>query len=286
MQIIFMTLEVGLVYSIMAFGIFITFKVLNVPDLTVDGTYTLGAAIGVVLIQNNNPFLGIFGAFVFGAFFGGITAILNTKLKINAILSGILVMTGLYSINLRIMKQPSISIFNRVNIYSYFEFIFGDYTKIIINLLFVLIMVAILYLFFKTQLGLALIATGDNENMVRASSINVDTMKIIGISIGNGLVAMSGALMVNYAGFADVSAGTGMMVVGIASIIVGEVIVGRYNLIICFIGVVVGAIVYRYILALAFDLGFKAGDLKLLSSLLIIIAVVLPNIGKYFKKRR
>ncbi len=280
-------LELGLIFSIMSIGIFITFKILNLPDLTIDGSYTLGGVVAAIFTINNHPFLGIAMGMMAGAVAGLFTGLLHTKLRIDAILSGILVMTGLYSINLRILDKPTISIYGKNDIYTVFSrFLPYGYEKLIINAIIVIIIAVIIFCFFKTQIGMSLIATGDNEDMVRASSINADLMKIIGLMIGNSCVALSGAIMVSQVGFADISSGTGMMIIGIASIIVGEALFGRKSLLICFIGVIVGAVLYRYILTIAYNLGFGAGDLKLISAVLVIIAIGLPNIKKLVGGRK
>ena len=280
-------LELGLIFSIMSIGIFITFKILNLPDLTIDGSYTLGGVVAAIFTINNHPFLGIAMGMMAGAVAGLFTGLLHTKLRIDAILSGILVMTGLYSINLRILDKPTISIYGKNDINTVFSRLLPyGYEKLIINAIIVIIIAVIIFCFFKTQIGMSLIATGDNEDMVRASSINADLMKIIGLMIGNSCVALSGAIMVSQVGFADISSGTGMMIIGIASIIVGEALFGRKSLLICFIGVIVGAVLYRYILTIAYNLGFEAGDLKLISAVLVIIAIGLPNIKKLVGGRK
>lgn len=285
MQIFITALDMGLVFAIMAMGIFITFKILNLPDLTIDGSFTLGAAVAVMFTVNGHPYLGVVAGFLSGAIAGIVTGFLYTRLNINPILSGILTMTGLYSINLRIMdKKPTVSIFGSESLYTFFErFLPEGYIKLIVNLVLVALIAVLLFCFLKTQLGMSMIAAGDNEDMVRASSINSNNMKLLGLAIGNALVATAGAIMVSYQGFADINSGTGMMVIGIASIIVGEAIFGRKSLVICFVGVIVGSIIYRYILAMALNLGLNAGDLKILSSILVVVAVGLPSISKFFK---
>lgn len=284
MDTLLLALEIGMIFSIMSMGIFISFKILNLPDLTIDGSYTLGAVVGAIMTVSGHPYFGLLFAIISGAIAGIITGVLNTKLKIDPILSGILVMTGLYSINLRILKKPTVSIFGKKDIYDVFSRILpSGYEKIIVNGILVLIIGIILLVFFKTQLGVSLIATGDNEDMVRASSINADMMKIIGLAISNSLVGLSGAIMVSQMGFADISGGTGMMVIGLASVIVGEALLGKGSIFICFFGVVVGAVVYRYILNISYMVGLDAGDLKLLSAVLVIIAIGLPSIKKLFR---
>lgn len=285
MQVFLNAVEIGLILAVMSMGIFITFKILNLPDLTIDASYTLGAAVAAVFTVKGHPLTGILLALVAGALAGMFTGFLHTKLNFNPILAGILTMTGLYSVNFRIMDQkPVISIFGKKNLYSFFEGIFPEeWTFLIVNGLLVLVVAVILFCFLKTQLGISMIATGDNEEMVRASSINSNAMKIMGLAIGNALVALAGAVMVSYVSLADISGGIGMMVTGIASILVGLTLLGESSLGISFAGVVVGSVVYRYILGLALSVGIQPGDLKLLSTILVIVAVGAPTIRRRLK---
>jgi len=279
-------LEQGLIYAIMAVGIFISFRVLNIPDLTVDGTFTLGTSVSAIFAFNGYPLLGILLSIVAGAMAGCVTGFLQTKMKFQPILAGILTMTALYSINLRIMQKPNLSLFDKESIFSYVEKFLGDVTNLVVIAVILVAVTVLIHIFLKTQLGMSLRATGDNEDMVRASSINADGMKIMGLGIANALVALSGAVLAQYQGFSDVSGGIGTMVIGLASIIVGEVIFGKKSMIRNLIAVSVGAVIYRFILTIALRVGFDAGDLKLLSAVLVAIAISIPTIKTYITKRR
>ena len=265
----------GMIFSIMSLGVFISFRVLNIPDLTIDGSFTTGCAVSAVFAMNAHPFIGTLMAFLAGGLAGLVTGLLQTKCKVQSLLAGILTMTALYSVNLKIL-------FGKKTIFTPLEAVLGDhaYGVMIAGLLILLIL--LLYLFLKTQLGMSLRATGDNEAMVRASSINSDLMKIVGIALANALVALGGAVFAQNQGFADVSGGIGMMVVGLASIIVGEAFIRRKTLGFQFAAVVVGAIVYRFILTVALQLGIGASDLNLFSAALVALAISLPHL----KKRR
>jgi putative ABC transport system permease protein len=279
--------ELGLIFAIMSVGIYISFRILNIPDLTIDGSYTLGCAVSAIFAVNGKPVLGVLCALLAGALAGCVTGLLQTKLKIQAILAGILTMTGLYSINLHIMgDKPNLSLFGMETIFSRFSFLPPKWVYLIVVAVILLLVVAVLYLFLKTQMGMSLRATGDNEDMVKASSINSDAMKILGLAIANSLVSLAGAIIAQYQSFADVSGGIGMMVVGLASIIVGETLFGRRSLLIGFISVIAGAILYRFILTVAIWIGLPASDLKLLSTVLVVIAISVPVIKGAILKRR
>ncbi len=256
---------------------------MNIPDLTIDGSFTTGCAVSAVFAMNAHPFIGTLMAFLAGGLAGLVTGLLQTKCKVQSLLAGILTMTALYSVNLKILNgMPNVSLFGKKTIFTPLEAVLGDhaYGVMIAGLLILLIL--LLYLFLKTQLGMSLRATGDNEAMVRASSINSDLMKIMGIALANALVALGGAVFAQNQGFADVSGGIGMMVVGLASIIVGEAFIRRKTLGFQFAAVVVGAIVYRFILTVALQLGIGASDLNLFSAALVALAISLPHL----KKRR
>ena len=278
-------IELGMIFSIMSLGVFLSFRVLNIPDLTIDGSFTTGCAISAIIAQMGHPFLGVFMAFVLGAMAGGITGILQTKCRIQPLLAGILTMTALYSINLKIMGgQPNISIFGKTTIFTPLKGIFGANTKAFVILVILLFLMILLYAYLKTQLGMSLRATGDNEAMVRASSINSDAMKIMGITLANALVAFAGGIFAQYQNFADVSGGVGMMVVGLASIIVGEAFFRKKTLPFQFAAVISGAIIYRFILTFALQFGIGASDLNLFSAILVALAISLPYVKG--KKRR
>lgn len=273
----------GLIFAIMSLGVFISFKILNIPDLTIDGSFTTGCAVSAVFASQGHPFLGLLFAMVCGGLAGIVTGVLQTKCKVQAILAGILTMTALYSINLKILGgMPNVSLFGKETIFTPFENILGEYTNLIIVGVILIVLILVLYMFLKTQLGMSLRATGDNEAMVRASSINSDTMKIMGIAIANALVALGGAVFAQNQGFADVSGGIGMMVVGLASIIVGEAFIRRRTMAFQFLAVIIGAIVYRFILTVALQLGIASSDMNLFSAALVALAISLP----YLKNKR
>jgi len=288
-------LEEGMLFAIMALGVYITFKVLNFPDLTVDGSYPLGAAVSAIMIVKGvNPFFALLFAILAGILAGLFTGFLHTRLKIAPLLAGILTMVCLYSINLRIMGRPNISlsrylghrtiitILNKVN--------FPLCKEYFILLIFFVILIGLkilLDLFLHTEVGLALRATGDNEQMIRSEGVNTDATKLIGLSLSNGLVALSGALYAQYQGFADVGMGIGMIVAGLASIITGEALIRGRTIGIMTFSVIIGAMVYRAALAAAlkwgYNFGFKPTDLKLLTGLLVIIILSFPAIRSKLK---
>lgn len=281
-------LELGLIFAIMSLGIFVSFRILNIPDLTVDGTFTLGTSVSAIFTVNGHPVLGVIFALLAGGLAGCATGFLQTKMKVQPILAGILTMTALYSVNLRVMGQkPNLSLFDKESIFSGLTRLIGDeYANLIMIVWILVVSIFAIFFFLKTQLGMSLRATGDNEDMVRASSINSDAMKIMGLAIANGFVALAGAILAQYQSFSDVSGGIGMMVVGLASIIVGEAIFGRKSIIRSLLAVVIGAVVYRFVLTIALRIGLEAGDLKLFSAILVTIAICIPTLKGYVMKRR
>lgn len=278
-------LELGGIFSILSLGLYMSYKVLNIPDLTVDGSFTLGGAVSAVFTLNAMPYVGLLVSFFIGMIAGMVTGLLITKLKIMPLLSGILTMTGLYSINLAIMNDtPNLSLFNQMTIFSFLEDM--PYAKIIIIYLMVLLIVIILNFFLQTQLGLALRACGDNEDMVRASSIDTNKMKVLGLALANGFVSLSGAIFAQHQSFADISSGTGMMVIGLASIIVGMTFIKKEKIVFQLFAVVFGAVFYRAVLTVALQLGLPSGYLKLLSAVLVVVAIASTNGVFKSKKRR
>lgn len=269
----------GMIFAIMSLGVFVSFKILNIPDLTIDGSFTTGCAVSAVFAAQGSPVLGVILAFVAGGIAGIVTGVLQTKCKVQAILAGILTMTALYSVNLKILGgMPNVSLYGKDTIFTPLKGLFGTYTNLVVVAVVLLVIILLLYLFLKTQLGMSLRATGDNEAMVRASSINSDAMKIMGIALANALVALGGAVYAQNQQFADVSGGIGMMVVGLASIIVGEAFIHRKSMAFQFLAVVLGAIVYRFILTIALQLGIAASDMNLFSAALVALAISFPHI--------
>ena len=278
-------LELGGIFAILSLGLYISYKVLNIPDLTVDGSFTLGTAVSAMFTINSLPYVGIIAAFIIGAIAGMVTGLLITKLKISPLLSGILTMTGLYSVNLAIMNDtPTISLFDQTSIFSSFEGM-GIFGKLVVIYIIVALIVILLDLFLRTQLGLSLRACGDNEDMVRASSIDTNKMKVLGLAFANGLVSMSGAIFAQHQSFADVNSGIGMMVIGLASIIVGMTFIKNEKIIFQLVAVVIGSIFYRAVLTIALQLGLPSGYLKLLSALIVIVAIASTN-GAFKSKKR
>lgn len=288
MNIVFGSLELGLIFAILALGLFITFRILNLPDLTVDGSFVTGSAVSAMLTLVAHPFLGLFAGFLVGLFAGLCTGILHTKLKIHEILAGILTMTGLYSINLMIMQdKPSLFFYQEKTYFNLLENILVnsyDISKFLLLCLLVGLVMLVLFYFLKTQLGLQLTATGDNEIMVRSSSINTDMMKILGFMLTNGLVGLAGALYTQYTKTASITSGTGMLVLGLASIIIGESIFPKRKGGLAIVAVVLGSILYRGLLTFAFTLGLPTRDLKLFSAVIVVIALAIPQIQKKVKR--
>ena len=277
------SIELGLIFAILSLGLFITFRILDLPDLTVDGSFVTGLAYSAVWAVAKNPLMGIIMGVLGGMLAGIVTGILNTKLKIHAILAGILTMTGLYSINLFVMgDKPSVFFYGEKTIFTPFEgkfFLAGvDTGKLVLLLIIVAVLVSVLKLFLMTQIGLSLRATGDNEAMVRSSSINTDAMKVLGFALCNMLVGLSGAIYAQYNMTATHGVGTGMLVLGLASIIIGETVIGKRGMLRHLIAVVTGAIIYRIMLAIAFSLGLPAIYLKLFSAVIVVLAISIPLI--------
>ena len=286
------SLELGSIFALMSLGLFIAFRILDLPDLTVDGSFVTGVACSAILTEAGHPFLGLFLGTVGGALAGVMTGVLHTKLKIHAILAGILTMTSLYSINLWIMQErPSIFFYEAKTMFSGVQgklIIAGvDFGSFLLLLILAALAAAILYFFLKTQLGMSLRATGDNEAMVRSSSINTDAMKILGFALCNGLVALAGAVYAQYTKTGTFTVGTGMLVLGLASIIVGEALFYHHKSMgLHLLAVILGAILYRLMLTFAFQLGLPASDLKLFSAAIVILAIAIPVVQEAQKKRR
>jgi len=278
------SIELGIIYAIMALGVFLSFRTLNMPDMTVDGSFVSGAAVSVIMSMNGHPYLGLGLAFIAGCGGGCIMAFLHTKLKIQPLLAGILSMLALYSINLKILGgKANIALLNKPTVFSNFEkVVSGEYSRLIISLGLILFCLLVLYLFLNTRLGFLLRATGDNDQMVRALGVNTDLMIFIGLAISNGFVALSGAMIAQYQSFVDVGMGVGMVVIGLASVIIGEVVFGTNFLIRRLIAVILGSILYRLIIAIALELGMPPTDLKLVSAVIVALAMSTPVLNKQF----
>lgn len=291
LTIVYGAIQLGLIYSLLAMGIYISFRVLNTPDLTAEGSFTLGMAVLATAATQGRPLLGLGLALISGALAGLITALLQTKLRIPAILSGILTMTGLYTINLLVMNGASnITLIGIDTIYSMSSDLLplpGDVNRILMSAVIVVLFVVLLQLYFKTNSGLSVRAIGDNEAMARASSINVARYKSLALMISNALIALSGALIASDQGFADMNSGAGMLVVGLAAIILGEVVLRKRTILSGLLAAVVGSLVYRFILTAAIrsDL-FPSYAMKLISAVIVGCALAIPALREYIAAAR
>ncbi|WP_198971541.1 ABC transporter permease [Xylophilus sp. ASV27] len=280
-------IEIGLIFGLVALGVFITFRVLNFPDLTVDGSFPLGAAVAATLIGSGiDPFAATAAAIAAGAAAGFITGWLHVRLKIMDLLAGILVMIALYSINLRIMGKPNVPLITEPTIFSVLPGWLPDYIERPLAML-ALIAVTKLLLdwFFSSEIGLALRATGANARMARAQGVATGTATLVGMALSNALVALAGAVFAQSQGGADISMGIGTIVIGLAAVIVGESVLPARRLVLTTLAVVLGAVLYRLFVALALNsefIGLKAQDLNLVTAVLVGLALVLPRL----KRRR
>lgn len=273
----------GLLWSIMAIGIYITYRILDISDLTSEGSFTLGAAtLASLSVAGVHPLLALLVSMVAGGLAGLVTGLMHTKLRIPTLLAGILSMTGIYSVNLRIMGKANVSLNNQETILSLVAKWLGLSRErdaaLIVGIFFALVVVVLLYLLLNTEFGYALRATGTNENMIRASGVNTNFTKVAGLVLGNALIALSGGLVCQYNGYADVAMGIGAIVIGLASVIIGEVFFGRSRIFLSLVGVVFGSIIYRIIVALVLRAGFPANDMRLFTAILVAIAISLPQI--------
>ena len=286
LDLVLSTVSQGLLWAIMALGVFLTFRVLDIADLSVEGTFPLGAAVAATLIDaGHSVWFAMLIALIAGCIGGTVTALLTTKLKIPALLSGILTMIGLYSVNLMIMGKANVPLLRAETVFTLTENLFGVSSVVatlIVGLVATVIVGAIMYWFFGTVLGTAIRATGCNPQMARAQGINTNVMVILGLLISNGLVALSGALVAQSNGFADVGMGTGTIVIGLASVIIGEVLFGTRSFNNWLISVVLGSVVYRAVIAIVLELGMPPNDLKLFTAVLVAIALSLPLIKNKF----
>jgi len=279
-QILLGAVSLGLLWAIMTIGVYITYRILDIADLSVEGTLPLGAAVACAMITRGvDPYLASLCALLAGCAAGLCTGILHTKLKIPALLSGILTMIALYSINLRIMGAPNVSILRMNTVFRPLTKLgmTGSVAIIIVGGLCALALITILYWFFGTELGSAVRATGNNPRMVRAQGINTDNMKMLGLVLSNGLAALSGAFIAQSQNFGDVQMGAGSIVIGLASLIIGEVLFGGRSFYRRLLAVILGAVVYRLIIALVLELGMNPNDLKLFTAITVALALWLPQ---------
>ena len=272
------TIEQSLIFAIMVLGVYISFRILNFPDMTVDGTFPLGAAISAKLLTLGvNPYLTLLVALVAGAVAGAITGLIHVKLKVKDLLAGILVMTALYSVNLRVMGKSNIPLFEEDNIFN------TEYSMMITIVVLILISKFLLDYLLKTKFGFAFKALGDNENLIVSLGLNEEKYKIYGLMIANAFVAFSGAVLAQYQGFADVGMGTGIIVIGLASIIIGDTLFGKRRRLAGTTIVIIGSILYRGVIAVTLSMGMDASDLKLITS---VIVIMILWIQKQKDKRR
>src|SRR5690625_3000325 len=275
-------IELGLLYAIVALGVYLTFRVLNFPDLTVDGSFTTGAAVAAITITSGgSPLLGTIGGFLAGVVAGVITGLLHTKGNINGLLAGILTMIALYSVNLRIMGKANLPLLRQETLISPLKeagYLGGSVS------IFIFAVVAILAKLFldwllHTDLGLAVQATGDNPEMIQSFGANTDRTKILGLSISNGFVGLCGAMIAQYQGFADIGMGIGLILVGLASVILGQAVFGSRYIVLSTFAVICGAVLYRLVIYAALKIGFDPNDMKLISAILVVAALLLPQFG-------
>jgi len=300
MTLLIGALTIGLILSLLALGVFISFRIFEFPDITADGSITLGAALAAALLVHHvHPIVATVAALIAGATAGTLTAVIHTRFGVNGLLSGILVMTGLYSINLHIMGKSNVPLLSENTLATMAEragtaltgastdvVIAGwtvavrDLSTLVCSLIVVVVVAIALFVFFRTNLGLSMQAAGDNAQMIRALGVNVDTMIVLGLALSNGLIALSGALLAQYQGFADVQMGIGMVVWGLASVIIGEALVGVRQLGLLIAGGILGSVLFRLLVAIALRGGLDPNDLKLVTAVFVFAALVLPQLAR------
>ena len=306
MTLLIGALTLGLILALLALGVYVSFRIFNIPDMTAEGTVTLGASVAaVMMVKGMNPVLATVVAGLAGCAAGAVTGVLATKCRINALLSGILVMTGLYSINLHIMGKSNVPLLEATTLSTYADR-FGarlfhqaanvrvagwlvsarDASMLIAILLLITVVCLVLYGFFRTDLGTAMRASGDNPHMICALGVSVDSAMIFGLAMSNGLIGVCGALIAQYQGFADVQMGVGMVVLGIASVIIGESLVGTRAVGLLITGTVMGSVLFRLLVAIALRWGLNPNDLKLITAVFVFAALVMPSLARKIKFRR
>lgn len=304
MSLLIGSITIGLILALLALGIFISFRIFDFPDITAEGSFTFGAATGASLIAAGmNPLFACLIAFFAGMAAGATTGIIHTRFKINPLLSGILVMTALYSVNLHVMGRSNIPLLDQSTVFTWVDkfsasvsgadahtSLFGwdvavkDLWTLLFCLLVIVFFSTLLWWFFKTNIGTAMRATGDNDQMIRALGVNTKIMIIAGIALSNGFIALAGSILAQYQGFADVQMGIGMMVWGLASVIIGEAIINDSSLGMVITGAVFGSVLFRLLVAIALRWGLNPNDLKIITALFVFIALILPNLMKNKKK--
>ena len=290
MTLLIGSLQLGFLYGVMVMGIYISFRILNIPDLTAEGSFTFGLAASAMLTVQGHYAAALLLALLAGALAGAVTGLLQTKLLIHPVLAGILTMSGLYSVNMLLLGgAPNVTLLGKETLFSVVTGLLPAADKEVVRLLLCCVLALacalILTFFFKTRLGLCIRATGDNEAMVRASSVNVTATKVIALALSNALIGLCGGVIAQYQSFADINSGTGILVVGLASVIIGETLVGRRSVTVGLFSAVAGSVIYRCIIALATKTDFfPAYMLKLLSAVIVGLALALPAIRQYREK--
>ena len=305
MTLLLSSWTIGLILSLLALGTYISFRIFAFPDITVDGSLTLGAAVSAILIVNgHNPLWATAAASIAGALAGATTGVLHTRFGIHKLLAGILTMTALYSINLHVMGKSNLPLLSsrtlprlgesasrwllHANSVSVFGWDIGlrDSTSLFFALLSAGVISLGLYWFFRTNIGTAMRATGDNAQMIRALGVSVENMTVLGLALSNGLVALAGAMLAQYQGFADVQMGIGMVVWGLASVIIGEALIGSISLGFTILGAVMGSVLFRLMVAIALRWGLNPNDLKLITAGFVFVALVMPSLARQLNTRR
>jgi len=306
MTLLIGALTLGLILALLALGVYLSFRIFNIPDITAEGSVTLGASVAAALmVSGHGAAVSTTAGALAGMVAGGVTGVLATKCRINALLSGIIVMTALYSINLHVMGKSNLPLLNETTLATRAEQfggkIFGDASDLNIAgwsvgvrdasmllsvLLFIVVVCILLYVFFRTNLGTAMRAAGDNPQMIRALGVSVDAITIFGLAMSNGLIALSGALIAQYQGFADVQMGVGIVVLGLASVIIGEALVGTRAVGLLIAGTVMGSVLFRLLVAIALRWGLNPNDLKLITAAFVFAALVMPDLARRVRLRR
>ena len=284
MDFILKGISQGLIWALLALGVYLSYRILDFADLSCEGSITLGASVAALMVSKElNPVLALLVAFLTGCVAGVVTGLLHTKLKIPPILSGILTMTALFSINLHIMGSANIQLVSVPTLYTSITRAIGlnkTYTSLIIGAAVCLLVMGILYWFFGTELGAGIRATGINEKMCRAQGIDTDVTKVIGLALSNGMIALAGAFLCQYQGYANINMGVGAIVIGLASIIIGEALFARVkNFFLMLSGIVVGAVIYRVVVAIVLYLDMPADDVKIMTAAVVVIALVVTKLG-------
>ncbi len=304
MTLLIGSFTIGLILALLALGIFISFRIFDFPDITAEGSFTFGASItAAMIVSGANPLIAIALSFIGGLIAGAATGVIHTRFKVNPLLSGILVMTALYSVNLHVMGKSNVPLLSQTTLFTWFENfsvkvsgkdafynIIGwsvpakDVWTLLFCLLIIIAFSAMLLWFFRTNIGTAMRATGDNDQMIRALGVNTKSMIIFGVAISNGFIALAGSMLAQFQGFADVQMGIGMMVWGLASVIIGEALISDNTLGSVITGAVIGAVLFRLLVAIALRWGMNPNDLKLITAAFVFLALILPGFMKRSKK--